>query len=69
MFKAIKRFALCIDGVTTALYIVEFTPVSFRSANRNSRSTETNRFRYIKDTVIMRGILTIETHLLDVYDI
>ena len=61
MFKAIKRFALCVDGVTTALYIAEFTPVSFRSADRNSRTTETNRFRDIKDTVILREVLTIKT--------
>lgn len=31
-------FALCIGGVTTTLYIVELTPVSFRSADRYSRN-------------------------------
>ena len=69
MFKAIKRFAFCVDGVTTASYIVELTPVSFRSADRHSRKTETNRFRYIKDTVILREVLTIAAHLLDAYGI
>ena len=37
---AIKRYALCIDGVATALYIVKLTPVYFRSADRNSRRIE-----------------------------
>ena len=32
--------ALCIDGIATALYIVELTPASFRSADRNSRKIE-----------------------------
>ena len=38
MFKVIKRFAICIDGVTTSLIIVEFTPVSFRRTDRYSRN-------------------------------
>ena len=48
---------------------MELNPVSFRSADRHSRKTETDRFRYIKDTVILREVLTIATHLLDAYGI
>lgn len=57
----IKNYTLYTPVSTTSLITVELTPASFRSADRNSRSTETNRFRYIKDTVILREVLTIKT--------